>query len=160
MSASALSAAEIQSHKPGLLRQQRPNDVSRQNSKMVAQRRLSFVKEHARETTVIQSSQNDRTFREKSSAALKRRLFPNSNLTTKQLAYALRISEPTIWNLLSGNNDPSGRVFFKMVEFFGAQFLHEVFGGPKIHVIDPRASRRTETIQRIAELQRELEAMG
>lgn len=103
---------------------------------------------------------SDRTFREKTSAALKRRLFPQTNLTTKQLAYALRISEPTIWNLLSGNNDPSGRIFFKLVEFFGAQFLHEVFGGPGIHVLDPRDARKASHIQQIAKLQAELEAMG
>lgn len=103
---------------------------------------------------------SDRTFREKTSVALKRRLFPNSNLTTKQLAYALRISEPTIWNLLSANNDPSGRIFFKLVEFFGAGFLHEVFGGPNIHVLDPRDARKAQHIKRIAELQAELEAMG
>lgn len=103
---------------------------------------------------------SDRTFREKSSAALKRRLFPHTNLTTKQLAYALRISEPTIWNLLSGNNDPSGRIFFKLVDFFGAPFLHEVFGGPNIHVLDPRDARKAQHIQQIARLQAELEQMG
>lgn len=107
----------------------------------------------------MSSAKSDRTFREKSSAALRRRLFPATNLTIKQLAYAVRISEPTVWNLLSGNNDPSGRVFFKLVDFFGAPFLHEVFGGPNIHVLDPRDARKAAHIQRIAQLQAELQAM-
>jgi transcriptional regulator with XRE-family HTH domain len=116
--------------------------------------------QHAMERAKLSYASDDRTFREKSSAALKRRLFPNSNLTTKQLAYALRISEPTIWNLLSGNNDPSGRVFSKLVEFFGAQFLHEIFGGPNIHVIDPRDSRKADALRRMAEAQEELRRLG
>lgn len=99
-------------------------------------------------------------FRERVRDALRRRLHPKTNLRANVLAYTLQISEATIWNLYSANGEPSGRVLDKLVEFFGADFLHEVFGGPGIHVLDPRDARKAAHLQRIAELKAELEAMG
>lgn len=106
--------------------------------------------------------QSTKTIGERTKAALERRLYPKTNLRACELAYSLRVSEGTIWNILGGNSKsgPSGRVLFKLVEFFGASFLQEVFGGPNVYVLDPRETRKLAHIQRIRELQAELEKMG
>lgn len=103
-----------------------------------------------------------KTFSERAADALKRRMHPNTNLRAHDLAYALRLSEATIWNVAgcSSKSGPSGRVFHKLVDFFGAPFLNEVFGGPNIYVIDPSDTRKAEAMRRIVELQEELRSMG
>lgn len=110
----------------------------------------------------MSQSQSSETISERAKSALERRLRPNTTLSAYELAYTLRISESTIWSILSGNSKsgPSGRVLFKLTEFFGASFLQEMFGGPNVYVIDPRETRKLGHIQRIRELQAELEAMG
>jgi transcriptional regulator with XRE-family HTH domain len=107
----------------------------------------------------VSDGNQQKTIVERTAIALKRRLRPHTNLSAYELAVALQLSEPTIWNLLSGNSKsgPSGRVLHKLVEFFGASFLQEVFGGPGIHVIDPRA---TQKAARIAELHEELRRLA
>jgi transcriptional regulator with XRE-family HTH domain len=98
---------------------------------------------------------------ERAKDALKRRLRPHTTLSAYELAYTLRVSEGTIWNILRGSKSgPSGRVLFKLTEFFGGSFLNEVFSGPNVYCIDPRETRKLGHVQRIRELQAELEAMG
>lgn len=105
--------------------------------------------------------QSPKTISERTKEALERRLRPHTTLSAYELAYTLRVSEGTIWNVLSGNNKsgPSGRVLFLLTQFFGGAFLNDVFGAPNVYCIDPRETRKAAHIQRIRELQAELEAM-
>jgi len=102
------------------------------------------------------------TISERAKRALERRLRPHTTLSAYELAYTLRISESTIWAILSGNSKsgPSGRVLFKLTEFFGGVFLNEIFGGHNVYCLDPREAQKAAHVKRIQELQRELEAMG
>jgi transcriptional regulator with XRE-family HTH domain len=100
------------------------------------------------------------TLGEKIRSAFVRRIFPNTNLTRKQVIHALDISAGTFDNLLSGERDPSGRTLHKLVEFFGASFLQEIFGGPNIHVIDPREAQKATALRKLAEAHEELRRMA
>jgi hypothetical protein len=126
------------------------------------ERYVSFDANHARKGDSVSQYDSAETFGERCANALRRRMRPNTSLSAYELAQSLRLSEATIWNALSGNNKsgPSGRVFHKLVDFFGAQFLNEVFGGPNIYCIDPSDTRKAEAMRRIVELQEELRRMG
>jgi hypothetical protein len=89
--------------------------------------------------------------------ALKRRLFPKTNLTRQQLQHALRISKGTMDNLLSGNHDPSGPTMDKLIAMFRDGFINEVWGAHNIHCICTRAQ---EKAARIAELHEELRSLA
>lgn len=104
-------------------------------------------------------SQSDRPFRERVRDALRARLHPNTNLHAKQLAYILHLSEPTIWNLLSANNEPSGRTIDKLVSFFKDQFINEIWGCHNIVCLDRGDEKRADAMRRIAEAHAELRAM-
>lgn len=101
------------------------------------------------------------TYAERAAKALKRRLRPHTTLSAYELAHTLRVGEATIWSVMSGNakSGPSGRILYKLTEFFGGAFLQEVFGGPNVYCLDPREAKKAQHIQRIRELQAELEAM-
>ncbi len=101
-----------------------------------------------------------KTLGERVAVALRRRLFPNTNLTRKQLQDALKCSVGTLDNLLSGHHDPSGRMIDALVAFFRDGFVNEVWGGHNIHCICTLAEQRADRVRRIAELQAELRAMG
>lgn len=115
--------------------------------------------QHAMEQALKSYNQNSKTFRERVRDALKARLHPNTNLHAKQLAYCLQISEATIWNLLSANNEPSGRVIDKLVEFFRDPFINEIWGCHNIICIDRADARRADAVRRLEEARAELEAM-
>ena len=102
------------------------------------------------------------TISERAKTALKRRLRPHTTLSAYELAYALKISESTIWAILSGNSKsgPSGRVLEKLVDFFGATLLQEIFGGPNVHCIDPRDAQKAEALRKFVEAQEELRRLG
>jgi transcriptional regulator with XRE-family HTH domain len=110
----------------------------------------------------VSPQESSGTISERAKRALERRLRPHTTLSAYELAYSLRISESTIWAILSGNSKsgPSGRVLFKLTEFFGGSFLNEVFSGPNVYCIDPRETRKAETMRRIVELQEELRRLG
>lgn len=99
-------------------------------------------------------------FRERVRDALRRRLHPNTNLRANQLAYAVQISQATIWNLYSANGEPSGRVIDKLVGFFGAPFLNEIWGATNIYCLDPRDEQRADLVKRMADIQAELRRLG
>jgi transcriptional regulator with XRE-family HTH domain len=103
-----------------------------------------------------------KTFGERARDALRRRLHPHTGIRAHDLAVALQISEATVWNVLSGNSKsgPSGRVFDKLVEFFGAGFLQEIFGGPNVHCFDPRDARKADALRKMIEAQEELRRLG
>jgi hypothetical protein len=96
---------------------------------------------------------------ERAKCALERRL--HTTLSAYELAYALPISESTIWSILSGSKSgPSGRVRQLLVDFFGASFLHEAFSGPNVHCLDPRGAQRAEALRMIADAQDELRRLA
>lgn len=136
--------------------------MSQQSESNVRSHRAASNRPHNGERIAAVSPQIDcKTISERAKAALERRLRPNTTLSAYELAYTLRVSEGTIWNILRGSKSgPSGRVLFKLTEFFGGAFLNEVFGGPNVYCIDPRETRKLAHVQRIRELQAELEAMG
>lgn len=101
-----------------------------------------------------------KTLGERVSAALRNRLFPNTNLTRKQVQDALKISAGTMDNLLSGNHDPSGRVLDKLVAFFRDPFINEVWGGNNIHCICTRAPEKAAAVALVITATAELRRFG
>jgi hypothetical protein len=116
-----------------------------------------IAKKHGDERQQMSLPKPTRTFRERFSDALRRRLAPNTNLTVSQLAGAIGVSDNTIKNLLSKANEPSARVIDECVAMFKDTFLNEIYGCHNIHVIDPRA---TQKAARIAELHEELRRLA
>jgi hypothetical protein len=116
-----------------------------------------IAKKHGDERQQMSLPKPTRTFRERFSDALRRRLAPNTNLTVSQLAGAIGVSDNTIKNLLSKANEPSARVIDECVAMFKDTFLNEIYGCHHIHVIDPRA---TQKAARIAELHEELRRLA
>lgn len=101
-----------------------------------------------------------KTLGERVADALRRRLFPSTSLTRQQLKHALRISEGTMNNLLSGHHDPSGRVLDKLIAFFRDSFINEVWGGNNIHCICTRAPEKAAAAKRLVEAHEELRRMA
>lgn len=120
----------------------------------------SYANRHKTETMTNHYGKLPKTLGEKIRSAIVRRMFPSTNLTRKQVIHALDISAGTMDNLLSGERDPSGRVLHKLVDFFGAAFLQEVFGGPNILVIDPNDARKADALRRFVDAQDELRRLG
>ena len=88
---------------------------------------------------------------------LRRRLYPQTAIRPKQLAHALGVSERTVWSLLSGN-PPSGETLWAVCNFFGADFIGELFGCRVVRVSDHRT---LAAVRKIEEGHRELrEATG
>ena len=101
-----------------------------------------------------------KTLGERIAAALRRRVGVGRAIGVKQLAYALRVSEGTIWNLMSGNNEPSGRVLMALVQFFDAAFANEIFAGTGATIVKLGESRAAENAARkIAEGMEELKRL-
>lgn len=96
-----------------------------------------------------------KTFREQLADALRRRLYPNSNLHPKQLRHSLGVSENTLNNWLSGHNEPRGGHVMALIRFFDSSFAQEISQGHVTKITDRRAM---VAIQKMAEAQRELNA--
>jgi transcriptional regulator with XRE-family HTH domain len=141
------------------LQGQAVNDLSGNVSKSLQVDSSVLHAQHATEITVKSYNQSYRPFRERVREALRQRLHPNTNLHAKQLAYAIGISEATIWNLLSANNEPSGRVIDKLVEFFLDPFINEIWGCHNIICINRADARRADALRRMEEARAELEAL-
>jgi hypothetical protein len=101
-----------------------------------------------------------KTLGERVSAALRRRLFPHTNLTRKQLQDALKCSVGTMDNLLSGHHDPSGRILDKLVAFFRDGFVNEVWGANNIHCICTLHDQRAAALRKLQEAQEELRRLA
>jgi hypothetical protein len=102
----------------------------------------------------------NKTLGERVSSALRRRLFPHTNLTRKQLQDALKCSVGTMDNLLSGNHDPSGRILDKLVAFFRDGFVNEVWGANNIHCICTLHDQRAAALRKLQEAQEELRRLA
>jgi hypothetical protein len=102
----------------------------------------------------------NKTLGERVADALRRRLFPHTNLTRKQLQDALKCSAGTMDNLLGGNHDPSGRILDKLVAFFRDSFVNEIWGAHNIHCLDTRAAEKAAALRKLAEAHEELRRFG
>ena len=101
---------------------------------------------------------NELHLAERVADGLRRRLYPHTTLRAKQLAYDLRLSERTVWNVLNGSNTPSGETLWALCNFFGPSFIGELFGCQLVRLSD---RRQLEAIRKIEEGHRELrEAAG
>jgi DNA-binding XRE family transcriptional regulator len=101
-----------------------------------------------------------KTLRERVSVALRRRMYPNTNLSRQQLADRIEISDGTMANLLSARTDPSGPVLDKLIRCFKDGFINEVFGCHDIHCVDTRAPERAALVRQILHATEQLRAVG
>jgi transcriptional regulator with XRE-family HTH domain len=144
----------------GLLRQQRPNGVSQKISQMTAQSVTPFVaKKLRRGSHQVSEERSSRTIGKRVADALKRRVGAGRAVTIKQLAYAIRISEQTVWNLLSGNSDPSGRVLMGLLTFFDSAFANEILA-PTGCTVAKLGDARAEALAKVAEGMEALRRLG
>jgi len=84
------------------------------------------------------SKRNGLQLSQRVAESLRQRLFPHSGLRPKQLAYIPKVSERTVWNLLSGNQTPSGETLDALRNFFGSDFISEVFQFPVVKLSEQR----------------------
>jgi DNA-binding XRE family transcriptional regulator len=123
-------------------------------------RAVPFVSQNPTKGSPMSCGSISRPLRERVKAALQRRLFPHTHLTQKVLAKSVGLSDGTIANLLSGNNDPSGRVLDILVAFFRDGFINEVWGAHNIHCIDTRAAQKAVLVAQVVAAQAELRRLG
>jgi predicted NBD/HSP70 family sugar kinase len=120
----------------------------------------SVALKHGGKGEPMSLTNSGRTFRERFSDALRRRLSPKTNLTVPQLAGAIGVSDTTIKNLLSRANEPSARVIDECVAMFKDSFLNEIYGCHNIHCIDTRATQKAAAMRKLAEAHDELRRLG
>ena len=92
--------------------------------------------------------------------ALRRRLTPNSNLSHKQLAYAIQASERQVWSWIAATNMPTGRHLLSLITFFDAGFVNALTAGRGAPVIKLQDRRAMDAAAKIAEGIAELRALG
>jgi hypothetical protein len=131
-----------------------------QYREVVPHRAVPFVSQNPTKGSPMSCGSISRPLRERVKAALQRRMFPHTNLTHKVLAKSVGLSDGTIANLLSGNNDPSGRALDILVAFFRDGFINEVWGAHNIHCIDTRAAEKAAAMRKLAEAHDELRRLG
>lgn len=72
-------------------------------------------------------------FKRRLAESLRKRMFPNTNLTAKQLASAIQVSDDTIYHWQRAENSADGENVGALVEFFTSQgdpsFVCELFPG-------------------------------
>jgi transcriptional regulator with XRE-family HTH domain len=81
-------------------------------------------------------------FRRQLSAALARRLHPNTPLTRKALARAIGRTPETIENYLSGYSQPDAHVMGTLMAALGPAFANEVYGPQGLIVARAEDARR------------------
>lgn len=92
-------------------------------------------------------------------AALKRRVGDGNAITIKQLAHALRVSDETVSQWMSGNRNPRGDHLLNLIAFFDSAFANEILGGTGCQVVKLSDRRAMEAAQMIAEGAAILKAM-
>ena len=109
----------------------------------------------------MSDQQSSKTFGELIAASLRKRVGVGRAVTVKQLAYALQVSEQTVWNLLSGNKSsgPSGRVLMKLLTFFDAAFANEILA-PTGCTVAKVTDARAVALRKAAEAMDELRRLG
>ncbi len=107
----------------------------------------------------LSEQESYRTLGKLIAAALRDRVGNGKAVTIKQLSFALRISEQTVWNLLAGNSDPSGRVLMGLLTFFDASFANEVLAQTGCTVAKI-CDQRVEALRKISEGMEQLRRLG
>ena len=104
---------------------------------------------------------NAQTLRERVRDALQRRVGKGKAVTVKQVARALypHVSERTIENLMSGNNEPRSETLAVLVDYFDQAFADEVYAGRGFRVVKLANHRAVEAAKKIIEGNAELTAM-
>ena len=74
------------------------------------------------------------------SEAIKRRLVPGV-LTMKGLAYALDVSEQTVWSWVAGAKTPSGPMLVNLIALFDPAFGNEIFAGTGAQIVKLNAAK-------------------
>lgn len=90
--------------------------------------------------------------------ALRRRVGGGRSVSVKQLAYTIRVSETTIWNLLSGNKEPRAQNLLRLIDFFDASFANEILAPSGVTVTKLSDRKATDAIRKIEEGRKELAA--
>ena len=99
---------------------------------------------------------NAQTLRERVRDALQRRVGKGKAVTVKQVARALypHVSERTIENLMSGNNEPRSETLAVLVDYFD-----QAYAGRGFRVVKLANHRAVEAAKKIIEGNAELTAM-
>jgi hypothetical protein len=129
----------------------------RLGSKPVTHRR-SFAPDIGERADIMSAEQFRRTIPELIAVALTKRVGPGKAMTVKQLAYALRVDQQTVWKLLNGYNSPSGPVLMALLSFFGADFANEILGSTGC-VVAKLSDARADALRKVAEGMAELKAI-
>ena len=88
---------------------------------------------------------------ERLATALKRRVGQGNAMTIKHLAYALRVSDETVWQWMSGNRNPRGDHLLNLIAFFDVAFANEIMGPTGCQVVKLSDHRAVEAARMIAE---------
>lgn len=156
MNAPALALANVQSQPRALQRRAAEclkHDLSELGS-------VFHIADHNGDRNAKVSPQESyRTLGKLIAAALRDRVGNGKAVTIKQLSFALHISEQTVWNLLAGNSDPSGRVLMGLLSFFDAGFANQILQ-PTGCTVAKVCDKRAEALKKISEGMEVLRRLG
>ena len=144
---------------PALLQQQPANDTGSDPSNLIHQEQAPSAIQQSREGASMSSEQSPNSLKERLAEALRRRVGVGRGVTIKQLAYSIRVSEATAWNLLNGNNEPRGTVLLELIRFFDSAFANEIMAGTGATIVKLQDQRALDAVRKIAEGVEELKAM-
>lgn len=117
----------------------------------------------SRETqmSLQKSSIKVESFGQRLAQALRSRIGAGTTITIKQLAYALQVTEQTVWNWLSGNKDPRGEHLIKLIAFFDESFANEIFAGTGATIVKIGVNRKLiEAAKKLEEALSDLKNLG
>lgn len=114
--------------------------------------------EKSMEPATVSCIAEPKTLRERIATALRRRMYPNTNLHPKQLRHSIGVSENTLNNWLGAHHDMRGPHLMALIRFFDSSFAQEISEGHVTKITDNRAAI---AIRKMADAQRELsDALG
>lgn len=93
-------------------------------------------------------------FKQAVSVALLRRVGPGRSMTFKQLAYAIRVPEQSVWAWAKAENAPQGWALMNLLTFFDAAFANEIAAGTGCTIIKMDERKRREVLDALAVLAR------
>jgi DNA-binding transcriptional regulator YiaG len=89
-------------------------------------------------------------------AALRRRLYPNTGITRKQLAGLVGVTVETVENWLSGYTDPKGYWLMRLIAVLDVGFANEVAEPHGAMVVKLSDAKRVEAARRYEAAREEL----
>lgn len=155
----AARAATQPQHLKQLVREVRRHDLAVLSLLDARDGAAPIAKKPMARSTQLSDEQSPRTIGKRVADALRRRVGSGHAVTIKQLAYAIRISEQTVWNLLSGNSDPSGRVLMGLLTFFDSAFANEILE-PTGCAVAKLGDARADALAKVAEGMEALRRLG